>query len=360
MSKFGFAGSMPGSENMFKLVAAALRERGHECVVLPPVKAGEVWGDDLLALLKDCTFGVLGLGSFPDRRIAEAGAADVFAKRGITFVVMGDTPESQCRFEQGSTVHELARHIIVADPGSVEDATKLGWNEPRYLGLPPHLYASYLKMVSSEYKTFRAHNGVRTFVIEPEDTVLFLPGTNAPDMDLRTLRLIEEAVKGLPVRGRLIWGYRQHPMLTGANAPPIAAEIDAFFADKLRLDYGNADMAETIRHPSVVTIFGGLSSEMHPAAHAGARGIYFADDESLARNERQGAKKGGIPIVVERVGFPFAQDVDGMHQELELVLDPNSYDKFSAARVLAFPKLSDSDPAIAYAEFLISLATERG
>ena len=365
--KFGFAGAMGGSVAEFILIARVLQERGHECVVLPSLPRPVVpWTEVYLESLRSCQFGIMGIGSFLDVRAEEERAARVFADLGTTFVALGDTPESVYRFTEGDTVHKLARHIVVADPAGVGDAEASKWREPKYLGLPPHLAASYRTMISPDRLPFYANQvgGVRMFRISDRHTTLFLPGTNDFAMDLRTLRLLEEAVATLNVRGgEVIYGYREHPNLRKSDAPETGearAAIDAFFAGKMRLNYGEVNMAETMRDESCVTIFGGLSSELLPGAHAGIRAAYFADAASLARNERQGAKKGGVPIVIERGGFTMAGDAESLRGVLADLLNPVTYKAFCERRAIAFPRLQNGDSAIAYAEFLIGLAAERG
>lgn len=179
-------GSTAAAGRILPLIGEALKARGHECTIPPPLQPGVT--DAFCREIKQADLGVFCLSS-GDEEIA------VMTKmRNV--VIIADTPGSELKpgirawAREQRAAPAAARRlkaVLLATRESRDDAIAFGYPPDAlfHIGLPPHWGCLYRQM--ADMNVAEARDGIfkssprGPTQLAPDDTLVYVPGTQFPE-----------------------------------------------------------------------------------------------------------------------------------------------------------------------------------
>jgi len=292
-------------------LAVCAQERGHAAILIPMQQKG------VTAIRKseivNCDVLVTGLSGFETEQ--ELVLVEMASALEKPWVIHEDVPGS-CLRPKAKEFAPTASAVILALPYGEVAAKNFGYQETRYLGLPPLWGELYQEMTSSNVQKeglYKSYAGRR----EPvglEDVVILPSGGKSPAFNNMVLELICEA--GLVVfGGSFVLAFSAHP----GEKPEDSTEEEIFQQMIIRrkellgrvwtLDVGLHSLSE-LQKACDITVFAGASTLSIAGAYNRQRMVYL-DNEAVRERIQTQILGDGTWFVAELGG---ALKVDGPEQ----------------------------------------------
>lgn len=358
----GFYSYDVGPAQMLKAIADTAVKLGHNTVLLPPQihEVSAEQADDTY----NCDAVFLGLSSFQTQE--ELVLAELLNLRNIPFIIVEDTPGSSRRDKAKGdefNVPAKAAAVIVAHPAELEKARDFGYKKAVYLGPPPHLGDAYKKLMDAKASGLRKKLNKKDKTglspIQPQDKIVFVPGTKDPVMDNIVLSAVVTEARAVIKPEIMVLGFKKHP----GEKPESAEEENIFkMAHAVRneilksvslVDIEDYSLSELISAADIIISYT-AATESIIAAYARLNTIYFYNDTVRNYLKRLGLKTGEW-FVAEQGG---AYKIEGSSQiagAIKTLLSPDGQKALRAEQERHFPIPETWDTAPKYINFAESL-----